>query len=89
MPETSVDEDHGPELWHHYVGFTVDALGMKAIPEAQSMQCQTKREFWLGVLATYPGHHAGPRLTIDLVCHMHPGIGSLTWYTAIGRTSRG
>jgi hypothetical protein len=37
MPETAMDEDHGPILWKHYVWLAREVLDVEAVSESLGM----------------------------------------------------
>ena len=82
MPEAAMDEDDSMMFRKHEVWPTVDVPSMQPIPEAARMQGPTKNQFGLRILALNPGHHPGSGLFVHDICHLPPGLGRLTWYTA-------
>lgn len=82
MPEAAMDEDDRIVLRQHDVRLAGYALDVQPVSEAQRMQGSPKSQFRLRALPANARHHAGSGLTVDNICHLRPGLGLWTWYTA-------
>ena len=89
VPEAPVHEDYGLVFRQHKIRLAGYALGMEPIAKAQRMQGPPEGQLRLRILSADAGHHPGTGLAVDDVCHLPPGLGRWTWYTANDPNSRG
>jgi len=69
VPETTVNENHGPVSRENQIGLSWQGLGMKPISEPESMKGVTEHNLRLGVPALDPGHHSRSGRGVDDVDH--------------------